>query len=53
MQILPQTQIFKIPIYLQHNGVNLWYFNLTLFDPTKFIVWNIKDLQIFGVGEID
>ena len=31
--------ICLIPISLQPNGVNIWYF--TLFEPTKFIVWII------------
>ena len=30
-----------IPIYLQPDGVHLWYFKLRLFDPTELIVWNI------------
>ena len=31
--------------YISKNGVNLWYFKLWLFDPSEFIVWNIKGLQ--------
>ena len=32
---------FLIPISIQPNGVNLWYFKLRLFDLTDFIVWNV------------
>ena len=32
---------FLIPIYLQPNVVNLWYFKLRLFVITEFIVWNV------------
>ena len=31
---------FIIPISLEPNVVNLWYFKLILFDLTEFIVWN-------------
>ena len=31
-----------IPISLQSDDVNLWYFKLRLFGLTEFIVWNIK-----------
>ncbi len=34
-----------IPISFLSDDVNLWYFNLWLFDPTELIVWNIKGLQ--------
>ena len=34
-----------IPISLQSDYVNLWYFKLRLFGLTEFIVWNIKDLR--------
>ena len=34
-----------IPISLQPDVVNLWYFKLRLFDLTEFIVWNIKGLH--------
>ena len=30
---------------MQPDDVNLWYFKLTLFDLTAFIVWNIKGLR--------
>ena len=30
---------------LKPDGVNLWYFKLWFFDPSEFIVWNIKGLQ--------
>ena len=36
---------FIIPISLEPNVVNLWYFKLTLFDLTEFIVWNVKGLR--------
>jgi len=26
---------------LQPEGVNLWYFKLSLFDSTEYIIWNI------------
>ena len=32
---------FLIPISLQLDGVNLWYFKVRLFDLTELIVWNI------------
>ena len=32
---------FLIPISLQSDGVNLYYFKLRLSDITEFIVWNI------------
>ena len=35
---------FLIPIYLQHDGANVWYFKYLLFDLTKIIVLNIKGL---------
>ena len=31
-----------IPISLQSDDVNLWYFKLRLFGLTEFIFWNIK-----------
>ena len=36
---------FPIPIVLKPNVVNLWYFKLRLFDPTEYIIWNIKGLR--------
>ena len=30
-----------IPISLQLDGVNRWYFKLRIFDLMEFIVWNI------------
>ena len=36
---------FLIPISLQPDGINLWYFKLKLLYLTKFIVWNIIGLQ--------
>jgi len=27
------------------DGGNHWYFKLILYDPTEWIVWNIKGLQ--------
>ena len=30
-----------ILIYLQPDGVHVWYFKLRLFDPTELLVWNI------------
>ena len=35
---------FQIPISLEPNVVNLWYFKLIFFDLTKVIVWNFKGL---------
>ena len=35
------TSNFWIPIYLQPDGVEFWYFKLRLIDITQFIVWNI------------
>ena len=39
---------------MQPDGVNLWYFKFRLFDPTNFIVWNIKGLrhQVHKIKEI-
>ena len=34
-----------IPISLQPDGVDLWYFKLKLFGLKWFIVWNIKGLR--------
>ena len=42
---------FQIPLSLQPGGVNLRYFKLALFDPTEFIVCNIKSLR-HGVAKI-
>ena len=36
---------FIIPISLEPNVINLWYFKLILFYLTEFIVWNIYDLR--------
>ena len=36
---------FLIPLSLQPDDVHLWYFTLTFFDITSFIVWNIKGLR--------
>ena len=33
---------FTIAISLQPDGINLWYFKLSLLDLKWFIVWNIK-----------
>ena len=35
---------FLLPISLQPDVVNLWYFKHWMFDLTEFIVWNISDL---------
>ena len=35
------TSNFWIPIYLQPDGVEFWYFKLRLIDIKQFIVWNI------------
>ena len=32
---------YLVPISLQSDGLNLWYFKLGLFDLTEFIVYNI------------
>ena len=37
--------VFVKPISLQPYDVNLWYFKLTLFHLSEFIVWNIKVLR--------
>ena len=34
-----------IPISLQSDDVNIWYFKLRFFILTEFIVWNIKGLR--------
>ena len=46
---------FLIPISLQLDEVNLWYFKLRLFDSTEFIVWNIKGLlhQVVKILELE
>ena len=36
---------FLIPISLEANVVNLWYFKLIFFDLSKVIVWNFKGLR--------
>ena len=36
---------FLIPISLQNDCVNLWYFKLRLIDQTECIAWNIKGLR--------
>ena len=41
IEFLPQT----IPISLQPDGANLWYFKLRILDLTEFMVWNIKVLS--------
>ena len=41
IEALAQTLNLHIPIFLQPDGLNLWYFKLKIFDPTEFIVWNI------------
>jgi len=38
---LPKNSILLIPISLQPNVLILWYFKLSLFALTKFIIWNI------------
>ena len=35
---------FLIPISLQPDVVNLWYFKLCMFDLTEFIFWHIQGL---------
>ena len=42
-----------IPVSLQSNDVNLWYFTLRLFGLTKFIVWNIKGHTTLGTKDIE
>ena len=42
---LCHTFSFVKPISLQLYDVNLWYFKLTLFNITEFIVWSIKSLR--------
>ena len=42
--VFATNSTFLIPISLQPDNLNLWYFKLTLFNPTAFIVWNIKGL---------
>ena len=37
--------IFVIPLSLQPDDLNLWYFKLTLLYLTVFIVWNVNGLQ--------
>jgi len=32
---------FLIPVSLQLDGVNLWYFKLIIFNLSVFTVWNI------------
>ena len=34
---------FLIPISLQSPSATLWYFKLSVSNPTKFIVWNAND----------
>ena len=43
--VFATNSIFVILISFQPDDVNLWYFKLTLFDLTAFIVWNIKGLR--------
>ena len=39
------NSVFVKPTSLQPDDVNLWYFKLTVYDLTAFIVWNIKGLR--------
>ena len=43
--VFATISVFVKPISLQPYDENLWYFKLTLFDLTEFIVWNIKGLR--------
>ena len=42
---LPNNSIFLTPLSLQPDDEDLWYFKLTLYDLTAFIVWNNKGLR--------
>ena len=42
---LDTNLIFVIPLSLQPDDLNLWYFKLTLLYLTVFIVWNVNGLQ--------
>ena len=35
-----------VPIYLQPEDANLWYFKLLLFNITEFIAWNILKIPL-------
>ena len=43
--VFTKNSNFLIPISLQPDAVNRWYFKLRLFDLTEFKVWNIKGLR--------
>ena len=43
--VFATTLNFLIPIYLQPDGVNFWYFKLRLFDLTKFISFFFKRVK--------
>ena len=40
---------FLISIFLQPDGVNLWYFKLRLFDLGEFLVWHIYKSYNIGL----
>ena len=46
--VFATNSIFVIPISLQPDDVNLWYFKLTLRDLRAFIVWKMgcNDIEI-------
>ena len=48
IESLSQTLNFLIPISLEPNVVDLWYFKLILFDLTEFIVLNILESKDIG-----
>jgi len=43
--VFAKNSTFEIPISFNPDDLNLWYFKLTLFNLTAFIVWTIKGLQ--------
>jgi len=41
---------FLLPISFQSAGINIWYFKIRSFYPTKFIAWNIWGFRDFDIG---
>jgi len=50
--VLVLNSNFLISIFLQPNGVNLWYFKLRLFELGEFLVWNIYNPITLGCKDL-
>ena len=42
-----------IPIFLQPDGVNLWYFNLNVFDLTEYFTLKYLRSSTFGCKDLE